>query len=256
MSIKHLFVHLDHTPQSRSRLEFAIGLAGRQQAFLTGCYAADSRPEAQAQELQATFVAQTANRDIPSQWLSLEESGSGQALLAQLCHMAQCSDLVIIGQPDPKNNLGALRELPEKLVLHSGRPVLILPYAGSFTPHCERVMVAWNGGRESVRALHDALPLLQQARKVSLLSLIPAGAESAVAQASLAMLCQHLALHGIQAHSETQVCLKISKGDLLLNRSAEEGISLLIAGGVYRDHLGEVANHLLKYMTIPVLMSH
>lgn len=258
MSIKHILVHLDFSPQSHSRLEYALGFARRQQAFLSCCYAVDN-PDLHQEEqtqLKEFFLEQTHNSGSPAEWLSLKEVSSTRELNLEFCNLARCADLVIVGQPDPKWNPTASQELTEKLVLHSGRPVLILPYAGEFDPECERVMVAWNGGRESTRSMHDALPLLQQARQVNLISLIPAGAEVSELQDSLTLLCKHLEHHGIQSHRETQVCLDISKGDILLNRSAEEGIGLLVAGGYYRDHLGKVAVHLLNHMTVPVLMAH
>ena len=260
MPIKHLLVHLDHTSQSRLRLAFALGLARRHRALLVGCYVVDratfpAAVEYEAQ-LQDTFLRQAQESDVPAEWLCLHEIGSDQAVLDRFCRIAQCTDLLIVGQADPKIAQGVLRELPERLVLQSGRPVLIHPYAGQFSPTCERVMVAWNGGRESGRALHDSLPFLQQADQVSLLSLIPAGTEEHELEPSLTMLCAYLRHHGIQAHPETQVCLGVSKGDMLLNRCAEEGIGLLVAGGYYRGHLGEVAKHLMRHMTVPVLMSH
>lgn len=257
MSIKHILVHLDNSPQSRFRLEFALGMARRQQAFLTGCFADTNAVVSHGQEqLRSAFLEQTAAGAIASQWLRVEATAGSQALIFQLCRTAQCCDLVIVGQHDPKNNAAVPRELPEKLVLHSGRPVLILPYAGQYDPRCERVMVAWNGGRESTRAVHDALPLLQQAKQVSLLSLLSAGDEEAGLDASLALLRDHLAHHGIQARTEKQISMEIGKGDTLLNRSAEEGAGLLVAGGYYQDKLGDIAGHLLKHMTVPLLMSH
>jgi nucleotide-binding universal stress UspA family protein len=258
MSIKHILVHLDHSLQSRSRLEYAVGMARRQQAFLTGCFAISDTAFSPGQERKmvhrAEFLKQTGAFGIDAQWLNLEERG--QTLMTQLYQLSQCTDLVIVGQSSLKRDTEELQELPEQLVLISGRPVLILPYAGQFNPNCERVMVAWNGGRESVRSLHDALPLLQQAKQVNLLSLLRAGTEVTELESSLAILCSHLAHHNIMAHTQTQICVEVSKGNVLLNRCAEEGIDLLVAGGYYHGHLGEVAMHLLKHMTVPVLMSH
>jgi nucleotide-binding universal stress UspA family protein len=163
---------------------------------------------------------------------------------------------VIVSQHNTKGDMTMPRDLPELLVLHSGRPVLILPYAGKFDPNCKRVMVAWNGGRESVRSLHDALPFLRQAQQVNLLSLLLTGNVIPDLENTVEMLSMHLAHHGIGVNTETQICVDVSKGDVLLNRCAEEGTDLLVAGGYYHGHLGEVAMHLLKHMTVPVLMSH
>ena len=257
MTIKHILVHLDQAPHNRSRLAFALELAHRHGAFVSGCYLTNS-PERQRTEaeLRGSFLEQTDARDLAAEWLSLPEAESRQAQNLDLCRLACCADLIIVGQPDPHNNPKAARELIELLLLQSGRPVLILPYAGEFDPHCERVLVAWSGGRESSRALHDALPLLQKARQVNLLSLVAADASGTDVQDSLTLLCRHLVHHGIAAHPETQICLEVSKGDMLLNRCAEEGTGLLVAGACSREHLSEIAGHLLKHMTVPVLLAH
>ena len=37
----------------------------------------------------------------------------------------------------------------------------------------QRILVAWDGSREAARAVHDSLPLLQQACEVTLLAIDP-----------------------------------------------------------------------------------
>ena len=39
----------------------------------------------------------------------------------------------------------------------AGRPVLIVPYAGTFEMVGKRILFAWDGTREANRAMHDAL---------------------------------------------------------------------------------------------------
>ena len=48
-------------------------------------------------------------------------------------------------------------------------PVLAVPYVGSFAGVEERILVAWNGGPESTRAVNEALPLLCGAKAVMVL---------------------------------------------------------------------------------------
>lgn len=48
--------------------------------------------------------------------------------------------------------------------LESGRPCLVVPYAGEFPTVGTRVLVAWDGGRESARAVHEAMPHLAGSR--------------------------------------------------------------------------------------------
>ena len=56
---------------------------------------------------------------------------------------ARYADLTVLGQVDPDNPIGA-SDLPEQVILGSGRPVIVVPYAGRFKRIGQRVMVAWN----------------------------------------------------------------------------------------------------------------
>jgi len=87
---------------------------------------------------------------------------------------ARYADLTITGQVDP-DSLDAPRRLglAIQLVMDSGRPTLVAPYAGKFTTLGKRILVAWNGSREAARAVHDAMPFLERAELVSLLSINP-----------------------------------------------------------------------------------
>jgi hypothetical protein len=51
--------------------------------------------------------------------------------------------------------------LAEELVIHSGRPVLVVPYAGEYTHAGRRPLIAWDHSRESAHALNAALPLIE-----------------------------------------------------------------------------------------------
>ena len=68
----------------------------------------------------------------------------------------RAADLIVAGQTDPHWDLSPLLDFPERLALESGRPVLIVPYAGRFPRVGRRVVIAWKAGRESARAAFDA----------------------------------------------------------------------------------------------------
>ena len=63
---------------------------------------------------------------------------------------------------------GPQRALFEKLLFCSGRPVLVVPWAGKANPKPKTVMVAWDASGTATRALADALPILRHAKKVVL----------------------------------------------------------------------------------------
>jgi nucleotide-binding universal stress UspA family protein len=69
------------------------------------------------------------------------------------------------------------------------------------------------------------------------------------------------ARHGIAARSQRFRADGIGTGDLILSRAADEGADLIVMGAYgharWREIvLGGVTLHMLKHMTMPVLMSH
>ena len=59
-------------------------------------------------------------------------------------------DLTILGQLSPEIRSTGFR--PDEIVIATGRPVLLVPYAGTFDTVGKRVLVAWDGTREAVGA--------------------------------------------------------------------------------------------------------
>src|SRR5471032_2949298 len=56
------------------------------------------------------------------------------------------ADLLVVGQVDPHEPAnGLLDQLPEYVMLHSARPVLVVPYAGVEDGVGTRPLVAWDG---------------------------------------------------------------------------------------------------------------
>jgi nucleotide-binding universal stress UspA family protein len=139
--------------------------------------------------------------------------------------------------------------------------VLAVPYAGKFDRYGERVMIAWNDGRESTRAIHDAFPILRAAQKVQLVKVITEADALRGAEKRLAEIVEYLARAGVRCRGELILSIDFPSGDRILNRAAEEGSDLLVMGaygraGNGRPVLGPVAKHILRHMTLPVMMSH
>jgi nucleotide-binding universal stress UspA family protein len=143
----------------------------------------------------------------------------------------------------------------------SGRPLLVVPFAGSYEAVGHNVLVGWNGSGEAARAINDALPLLKQAKKVTVLAINPRhgiGGDGDVPAADIAL---HLARHGVTAEAAHTIASDISEGDALLSYAADLGVDLLVCGMYGHSPLrerafGGVTRSLLTEMTVPVLMSH
>jgi len=175
---------------------------------------------------------------------------------------ARYADLTIVGQLDPEELLPRPEyEIPERVALESGQPVLVVPYAGSFASVGRRILIAWNGSPQAARAVRDALPLLKRAEKVMVLTLNPAGLGKGEETRPGDRLLAHLRRHGIEAESHELTADHISAEDFILSRAVDEGADLIVMGAYGHSRarevvLGGATRGMFKHMTMPVLMSH
>lgn len=278
MALKDLVVHVDPTPASANRVDAAIGLAQRHEAHLIGVYVITPpymqgfvrqqigedllRRQAEllleaARRAQADFDERTARAGISAEWRAVE--GNVEPMLAL---NSRYSDLTVVGQRDPDQEvIGADPDMPDRLILSVGRPVLVVPSIGTYPKIGERVMIAWDASRLATRAVHDAMPLLEAARHVSVMAVNPHGGREGHGDVPSADICQHLARHGIACDAQHVFADDLDVGDMLLSRAADQGIDLLVMGAYgharWRELvLGGVTRHMLGHMTMPVLMSH
>ena len=269
MNYKNILVHIDDRPTCVSRLEVAIDLAKQQDAQLTGIYIiakmyfAHHRAEytARADKMRKLFEEKAATEGIKTEWILVDCQTSGLDLVTALNLYTHYHDLLVVSQTDSSSDdFGIPDNLPEKAVLGSGRPVLIVPYAGHYRQLFSKILMAWRGGPESCRALHDSMPVLRRARHVRVVTVHgPGGDESYLSHsADISLL---MSRYGLPLSCEKRVSGDLSIGDLLLNLCADAGVELLVMGATSQTRrgqqtLGETGRHLLKYMTLPVLMSH
>lgn len=269
MNLKDILVHIDNRSTCSSRLEVAIRLAQRQEARLTGLYVVPHpyyashhrNPLDQAEDAKQSFEQAATAAGLEFEWICVDSVNSGLDLANALNLYGHYRDLLVVSQTDydsPDRTIPP--NLPEKAVLGSGRPVLVVPYAGEFKTLGKRIMLAWRGGPESSRALHDSMPLLHKSDLVQVMTIQGQGGDEAY-EAHDADIGQHLARYQLPISCEKHVTGDLSVGDMLLNRCADEGIDLLVIGAFSefrRGHqtLGKTGRYLLEFMTVPVLMSH
>ncbi|NDC09264.1 MAG: universal stress protein [Oxalobacteraceae bacterium] len=172
------------------------------------------------------------------------------------------ADLTVMGQFDAAATIpGVMSNLPELVVLGSGRPVLIVPHSGQPAYPLRRVMVAWDGSLSASRAISLALPLLLHADAVDVVVMKAADKKEDVhGEQAGADLALFLARHQIKVDVvERQI--KGDRGEALLSIAADLAADLIVMGGYghtrFRELvLGGVTRTLLHSMTIPVLMAH
>jgi nucleotide-binding universal stress UspA family protein len=165
-----------------------------------------------------------------------------------------------MGQRDPSGPIFA-EELVTSVMLACGRPVLVVPYIGAAPTMGENVLVAWNGGREASRAIGDALPLLERAKRVTAIMVSANGDDDVGEHLAKARLFAWLHAHGVDADVVRDEAPDIPTGQWLLSRAADLGSDLVVMGAYGHARmrelvLGGVTRTMLQAMTIPVLMSH
>lgn len=172
---------------------------------------------------------------------------------------AAYADLIVVSQAgDPLDLEQPIAPSPGMLAISSGRPVLVVPNrAGEFQVG-RKILIAWKPCAEAARAVHDALPLLKQARSVTILEADPEMRAGSLVGAEIA---GHLARHGVNV-TATYVNERHSNGGMtILARAAEIGTDLIVMGGYGHSRLrevvfGGVTSHILKHHRIPVFMAH
>lgn len=279
MSYKTILVHLDTSVRAHPRLEAALQLARRFDAHVIGLFAVfEPAPRAfevmagtagyyeqhaamrneQRGAIERLFHAEIKRAGVSGEWVETHERANHA-----VPRYARCADLVIAGQDDPSDPESYVGDhFPETVILSSGRPVLLLPYTGFFSSVGKHPMIAWDGGREATRAVHDALPFLKGAERVSIVSIDTARGEARGDPIPGADIAACIARHGVKAEVlSAGITPDASAGELLLSRAADLGADLVVMGGYGHARwqelvLGGATKTFLAAMTVPVLMSH
>jgi nucleotide-binding universal stress UspA family protein len=271
---KDILVQLDSGERAAERLRLAIGLAQRFGARLTGLFAQLERDAASvvarrgsenyqkaAADAEAAFKAATADAGLVTEWRKLP-FGEHNFVIREMVICARYADLTIVGQYDPERGRYLVPDdLNEQLILECGGPVLIVPYAGNFATAGQRVQIAWNGSREAARAVRDAMPFLTTASEVRVLAMH--SRDQAIDDQDLPRvnIVDRLAAQGVTARYEVIKPEGIGVMDLILSRSADEGSDMIVMGahgdyGFPYLHRGSGTRHILRHMTVPVLLTH
>jgi nucleotide-binding universal stress UspA family protein len=277
MSYKTILVHLNDKNRAEALLEPAVRLAKRYRShliginvyprvpappirlpFATGVIGALAAAERiEAGEIAVIFSRMTRGQPFTTEWRA--EKSPHLDLARVVIQHGLAADLIVAGQADLDWCHSAMFDFPERLALESGRPVLVVPHAGRYTEIGSNVVVAWKPRREAARAAFDALPLLEDARRVQVLHVRqraddpPAPGENAIGAA--------LSRHGIEWTARTSVAPDVGVGGEILSCVAAEAADLLVLGAYGHGRMrelvfGGVTIHVARHMNAPTLFSH
>lgn len=278
MTYKTILAHCDASKNAHRHLASGVDLAERfnsvfvglhpRPPFETPAFVEDSfamGPLFEAYEkglaedtavARAAFDAAIKGRAMSSEWRAID--GIVEDVMTTA---ARYSDLVVVGQTSDDNDFATPGDLPEVIALSSGRPVLVVPYAGTLRPPGAKILLCWNASRESARIAVDALPFLREAQEVVVLIVDPHPSQVGHGEEPGADVALWLARHGVKVRVQRDTAGDADVGNIILSRAADEDVDL-IAMGVYGHSrvremvLGGASRVILSSMTVPVLMSH
>jgi nucleotide-binding universal stress UspA family protein len=167
-------------------------------------------------------------------------------------------DLVVIGHPDPPGLPKGWS--PERLLMASGVPVLIIPTEWKSETIGNNILVGWNASREARRAMVDAMPFLNAAQSVTVLVVDPAKRADEHGEEPGADIALYLARHGAHVDVEQATSDGSPIGEVILSRALNRGVDLIVIGAYSHPRwaeiiFGGVTRTLLTQMPVPVLVS-
>jgi nucleotide-binding universal stress UspA family protein len=268
--IKDVMVRLDGTSGDDARLAAATQIAQIFESHITGLFfnvvpgglnnVAAKLPDAARQTGDATeaMLFQRLTRlQQPTNLRRFDVTGDLDIFETAL-PVARTADTFVALRPNGRAN--EPKELLENLLFGTGRHLFLVPddWKG-FTP-LNNVIVAWNGSRESARALAEALPYLHQASRVGVL--VVEGEHQTRADPLKANdAVQHLRHHGVDAVKYRAVGEEDDTADILVAECRSLGANLLVMGSYGHSALhellpGSTTSRILRISPIPLLVAH
>lgn len=276
--IKDLLVAYQGDEGSQNALRFALQMAQKYDATITGAYVyAPEQYESQIRhwigddflktmrqvQLEAVHKIEASFRDfvqahapeVRHEWLS----ATGPVGLT-LARLSRTFDLLITGQFEGAIRVGGRAVQPEELLARAGKPIVMVPKDYKVRPFKEEAVVAWDGSRYAARALTDAMHILDTKKSIDLVTVNGGRDKAVLGWSGSHDVISHLRRHDINArHVELEA--KGGVGRTILAYCEERDPDVLVMGAFGRGKLGAllfggVSQHILEHQTVPVLMAH
>ncbi|TXI51127.1 MAG: universal stress protein [Lysobacter sp.] len=211
-----------------------------------------------ADALAASLRERVANATVPVEVRMADALALYPSSTATL--HAHYADVAVVPSLTAEDS-GQVHDFFQDLLLDSGRPVLVVPPSARAETVPKRIVIAWRPTRESARAVHDAMPVLERAEQVDVLVVDPKVGETAHGEEPGADIAAHLARHGVRVQAVARPSQGASVGAAILDYAERSGADMIVAGGYGHSRLrermlGGATRDLLHTASLPVLFSH
>lgn len=233
----------------------AAALSGTEEQF-------EQEQRSRAERLHEQFDSFKVANNIPDPELGsprlcanwVEDEASGIGVFGQ---RARVFDLTVVGRPMPGSMTPAMNTL-ETVLFESGRPILIAPPT---TPEHigENILIAWNGGTETARAIALGKFLLREAETVTVLTVEggmvpgPSGEDVVTNLRRDGVTAELVEVTGRRSAADA--------GKIILEEATKLSSDLVIKGGYTQSRLrqmifGGATAAILANAEVTVLMAH
>lgn len=283
MPIKTILCYLPEIESAPELIRFSAAVSDRMEAHLVGLHLLPTMPprlpmygvgqvpipqevfkrrEAElikrAENIQTVFKESTSDCVVQPEWqnATVEYEDFGDYVV----HQSRFCDLTIVGS-NTKDLLGPGAQVPTRIAMESGRPVLIAPLFKKMVQPIKNIVVAWNNSREAARAVFDAVPFMKVAERVDVLEVRSSSILRTPSPASGEDVAVSLARHGVNAEVETVGNASGGIGAEILKRAGGGNYDLLVMGCYGHSRIREMifggaTRAVLEELPVPVLMSH
>lgn len=274
--IKRILLGLGPSQKATPAEAFAIGFASRFGAGLTvhalcapfwipygagdvfPAEFAESENERRMKEAETTVsrVQSAASEANVSNTAEMPRVNPQQPIGAEMARLARVHDLTIFNASSRDSQ--DLRYVLEDVLFDSGRPAIVVPSAGGEVDP-DHIAIAWDGSARAARAVKDALPLLQAARRVSVVTV--SGEKDLSRLASAADLGGYLASHEVDATMVALTATGAKASARIREFAVEEGVGMIVMGAFVHSRfrqaiLGGVTSSLLEDSPVPLFMAY
>jgi nucleotide-binding universal stress UspA family protein len=281
MSMKTILVPMEYHDTMQSALETALLLGRRCDSYIEGFalrwaineflvgdvmggevpvkYSEDIAAEAKkAKQIFETFMQQhnvpratETTESLSFGWL--DDASEGESFIGSY---GRVFDVIVMKRRDAHSSPMRDRAI-ESGLFESGRPILLSP-PSPLRQIATNVLIAWNCSTEQARAIALAMPLLQKADRITVLTVIGG---TGVPGPSAEQLIRYLKRNGIVAEAKRVELDSGSTGEAILATAQSLGCDLLIKGAYTQSRLrqwifGGATQHVLENAALPVLLAN
>ncbi|MCP4316368.1 MAG: universal stress protein [Hyphomicrobiales bacterium] len=277
MSIKGVLLPVSDRDDITQIADFAFALAGHHKAEVQGVFPQRSvwtddwldnwgLPEREIEELELQAKQNVREAERRAQNVFEDHAKRHEKVNAKfistfdmstksLLDYAIYADITVLGN---MTNPGGKywQFLVNRMLAQSTRPVMVAPPRPAPKDLGNRVVIAWKQNQEASRAVAAAMPLIERAGHVVIVSV--GGNED---RNSIDFLKNYVSLHAKSVETAILDPTGQETGHLLIEKTAEKSGSILVMGAFshrrWREQVfGGVTDYVMQNTDVPVLMMH